>query len=353
MPDLCETAEIKGWGFRVKRVRNVTCPRLLRCVRIVIAVAIILFLIRRVYTLFGEITVEGIAFQPRWLIASLILLLLYFVGLGSPWVFLYRLAGTESRQLHGGRTVARKEGIRFVSGWTFFQLSQFGRYLPGRIGQFVWMLTFSRKFGIENSNAVLATFLQLVCQCCSGCVIGLPALRNSGILHDLLTSLQTSNRFGVPIIVGSVGILTLGAGGVFLYRRGSGKRFLLLIKQSLRTILSVSGVLALGSYVLLWGLLGVAFFLFIKSIYPVEISQVLLVTSSYAAAWNIGFMSFLTPSGLGVREGALSLLLATVVPPATATLLALLARFWTLSVELFLGGLAFGLYFQRRYVARN
>ena len=321
--------------------------RLLRCVRVLIAIGILFLLIKRLSALLAEIKVEAITFQPIWLIVSLILLCLYFGGLGILWLFLYRTGRAKSRQLQETTHLTRKEQISFLSGWTFFQLSQFGKYLPGRVGPFVWMLSFSGKFGIENASAVLATFLQLAFQCSLGCIIGIPALYRGGVSFSLpnpFASFQISERIGVL----SLGVMMLSAGAVFLYRRGIGKRIGLLIKQSLGTILSVSGTLALASYLLLWCLLGAAFFLFIKSLYPVDFSQLLVITSCYAAAWNIGFLSFVTPSGLGVREGVLSLLLTTVVPPATATLIALLARLWTLSVELSLGGLAFGLYFKQR-----
>jgi len=53
---------------------------------------------------------------------------------------------------------------------------------------------------------------------------------------------------------------------------------------------------------------------------------------------------------LGVREGVLSVLLTTVLPPATATLVALLARLWTVAAELLLGGVAFAMDFRQRRV---
>ena len=49
----------------------------------------------------------------------------------------------------------------------------------------------------------------------------------------------------------------------------------------------------------------------------------------YAFAWDIGFVSFVTPSGLGVREAAIIALfaLALPLPAGLATILALLSRF--------------------------
>ena len=283
--------------------------------------------------------VEVIAFQsPLWLIVSLMLLLVYFSGLSIPWFFSYRAGNGKS--------------ISFLSGWTFFQLSQFGRYLPGKIGQFVWILSLSCRFGIEKTHAILATCIQLAFQCCFGCILGLPILRHAEtprLRNWVASSLQMPYKTGV--LIAGLGIMILGGGIALLYNRRPIRRTLPRLIEKCRAMFSVSGVLWLaGAYLLLWAFLGIAFFLFIKSLYPVSTSHILVVTGTYAVAWSIGFLSVITPSGLGVREGILSLLLTSVLPPAIATLVALLSRLWTLGAELLLGGVAFGIYFRQRCV---
>ena len=309
---------------------------LLRWGRLLIAGVLIFFLVKRLYKLLAEIEVEVIAFQsPFWLIVSLILLLVYFSGLGIPWFFSYR--------------AGRGKSISFLSGWTFFQLSQLGRYLPGRIGQFVWMLSLSRGFGIEKTHAILATCIQLAFQCCLGCILGLPILRHaetSRLQNWVASNLQMPYKTGV--LITSLGIVILSGGVVFLYRHRIQETLPRLIKRC-RAMFSVSGVLWLvGAYLLLWAFLGIAFFFFIKSLYPVSTSQLLVVTGTYTVAWSIGFLSIITPSGLGVREGILSVLLTSVLPPATAMLVALLSRLWTLSAEFAVTGMAFGLYWRQQ-----
>ena len=220
---------------------------LLRWGRLLIAAVLIFFLLKRLYKLLAEIEVEVIALQsPFWLIFSLILLLVYFSGLGIPWFFSYR--------------AGREKSISFLSGWTFFQLSQLGRYLPGRIGQFVWMLSFSRGFGIEKTHAILATCIQLAFQCCLGCILGLPILRHSGtprLQNWVASSFQIPYKTGV--LIAGLGIVILG-GVVLLYRYRIQQTLPRLIKQC-RAMFSVSGVPWLaGAYLLLWGLLGIAFF---------------------------------------------------------------------------------------------
>lgn len=303
--------------------------------RILIALSILFFLIKHLLGLLAAFEEETVAFKPFWLLTSFISLLIYFVLLGIPWIFLYR--------------AGREKPVSLLSGWTFFQLSQLGRYLPGRVGQFVWMLSFSRGFGIEKTAAVLATCLQLAFQGSLGCLLGWLVLwhtETSQLLQNVLASLEMP----VKTTLICIGIGTFGGGVVFLYRERIKEMFSRLIKHGAAMFSMSKLLLSLGIYLLLWVLLGTAFFLFIKSLCPISVSQLLVVTGIYAVAWSIGFLSIITPSGLGVREGVLSLLLTTVLPPATATLVALLARLWTLAAELLLGGVAFGVYFRQRRV---
>ena len=67
---------------------------------------------------------------------------------------------------------------------------------------------------------------------------------------------------------------------------------------------------------------------------------------SFVSAWLIGFLSFLTPAGLGVREAILVALLLPYVPTAQGMLLAVAARLsWTV-IELL--GVALGVQLGRK-----
>lgn len=320
--------------------------RLLQWVRILPALAILFFLVKRLHNLLTAVEMESITFKPFWLLASLTLLLAYLGILGIPWFFLYRVGTGKSKKTKETTNLTNKELNPFLSGWAFFQLSQLGRYLPGKVGQFLVMFSLSNKFGIQKKGAVIATCFQLAFQCAMGGFIGFLVLRNTDvapILHDLLAKLQISGK--TALLIGTIAISTLGASILFFFRKRIRETFAHLMQQNFRAMFLTSGILRLISgYLLLWGLLGTAFFLFIKSLAPVSASQLLVVTGTYAIAWSIGILSVITPGGLGVREGILSLLLTSVLPPATATLIALLSRLWTISAELAMTGIASALY---------
>jgi uncharacterized membrane protein YbhN (UPF0104 family) len=64
-----------------------------------------------------------------------------------------------------------------------------------------------------------------------------------------------------------------------------------------------------------------------------------------SVAWVVGFLSALTPGGLGVREGLMSLMLERVSRPEAALVLPLVARLLCLVIEVLLGvvGIVIGL----------
>ncbi|MHB0870468.1 MAG: hypothetical protein ACYC66_04835 [Chloroflexota bacterium] len=81
---------------------------------------------------------------------------------------------------------------------------------------------------------------------------------------------------------------------------------------------------------LLYGLVsatgGVAFAALVASSMPGQQTSWLMLASGYCLAYTVGYVSFLTPSGMGVREAALAGMLATFLPLPSAVTLSLLSR---------------------------
>jgi uncharacterized membrane protein YbhN (UPF0104 family) len=66
----------------------------------------------------------------------------------------------------------------------------------------------------------------------------------------------------------------------------------------------------------------------------ISLSQLPAFIAMNAAAYWIGYVSFLTPSGLGVREGMLALMLAVFFTPPVAVAFSLATRLWSTAGEL-------------------
>ena len=79
---------------------------------------------------------------------------------------------------------------------------------------------------------------------------------------------------------------------------------------------------------------GGAFFLLIRSFYSIEYRLLPDIIGIYNGSWAVGFLSFIAPGGLGVREGALTVLSKFYMPLPIAIILSALARLWMTLFEI-------------------
>ena len=310
-----------------------------RCISYFIAFTFLFFLLKRLYGLTNELKIESISFNPYYLIFSCI----FFIGYRTlrilPWLIIYRKTTLKS--------------VPVLSAWTLFQLSELGKYVPGKVGQFVGIVVLCRFFRIKKSEAIVSMLLQLALQCASGLLVGAPVLfypSTRKFLHNLLENILNN----LPFLVGTLLLIVVLCFLLLILLKKHLSTQNIYILKGMQTLFSLKGILYLILiYFLVWISLGISFFLFVKSIYPIHVTQFPIITSIFAFAWSIGFMTLITPGGLGVREGILSLLLTSCLPPATATLVALLSRIWVICVEIILAGIAYGCFIRQKRIIQN
>ena len=147
--------------------------------------------------------------------------------------------------------------------------------------------------------------------------------------------------YGTPIVMG-VGVLTIVALLVVLHPRILSA----FLNTALRLLKRKPVVLSLryGDILLVtlawcasWFVAGCAFYVLLLALWPqAPLLALPICIGIYAIAWDIGFVSFITPSGLGFREGAIIGLfaLALPLPGALAAIMAVLSRFVSTLAEL-------------------
>lgn len=310
-----------------------------RCISYFIVFTFLFFLLKRLYGLTNEIKIESTSFNPLFLITSYTFLIGYHTLRIFPWLLFYRKTSLKS--------------VSFLSAWTLFQLSEIGKYVPGKVGQFVGIIALCRFFKIEKAEAIVSTLMQLAFQCASGLLVGVPILfypSTKKILHNLPAKVL----YNLPLLVGALlFIIFLCFILRILFKKYLSTQFIYILK-GMRSLFSLKGIFQFAMiYLSLWVCLGISFYLFVKSIYPIPVLHLPIITSIYAFAWSISFMTLVTPGGLGVREGILSLLLTSCLSPATATLVALLSRLWVICVEILLAGVAWGYYMRQKRIIPN
>jgi hypothetical protein len=127
---------------------------------------------------------------------------------------------------------------------------------------------------------------------------------------------------------------------VHLLRSGRGR--LAAAASAIPHLSTLRVALLLGYYLLFWTAFGGVFVLFINSVYPLTVQGALLAASGFALAFCLGFLVFVVPGGIGIRESALYLLLLPILPEPVCLLVAVGSRLWIMSGEVAALGLAVG-----------
>lgn len=214
------------------------------------------------------------------------------------------------------------------------------RYIPGNVWQPLGMTVLARREGVRVEATV-------------GSIALFQAVNLLAVLPIAGLYLLTVGNFGLlePWLGAATGWLVAGAGaaiGLFLLRPGwligllnwalgkAGRPPLAaaLTPGDLLRLLAVATLAWLG-----WGASFAAMTFALAPSSAAEMSAALPhLLAAFPIAYAVGYLSFITPSGLAVREGVLYLLLAPVLGGGPTTVAALAIRLWQVVLEVATAG---------------
>ncbi len=276
---------------------------------------LLFFLGQRLVASWDRTVVAGLHFSPGWLVVSLGLLGGYLLARALLW---HRL------------TLAMGVGIPTGRALVAWFSSQAGKYIPGKVFLYLGRLYLygreGRSAALVSLTFALETFLSSV------------AALTLAMLGNVLQHLPGVPAFGPWLSWGGLLMILVALhprlwGGAV---RRLGRIFGIQPLERLppwRALVSTALL-----YLLSWGVCGWGFFSFLRSFYPLAVTEAAFVAGSFSLAAVVGMVVVLVPAGLGVREGVLAMLLSRILPEGVAVAGALLARGWFLVGEL--GGLA-------------
>lgn len=220
-----------------------------------------------------------------------------------------------------GCAICREKGI---ISWFY---SEIGKYLPGKIFLLVGKFYFYHQERKSLKQVTLCFYLETVCTLLGASWVGAVSV----LLGDF-DFLKTYQFFLYPIIVFFLAALHPKAIEFFW---NAAARILkkdpVVISLRYLEVLTITALYA-GNFLIF----GISFYFLVNGIYPIPLGSVFFLTGSFALATVAGMVSFVAPSGLGVREGVLVLALRNVLPGAVAGIISLAARLWAIGAELFL-----------------
>lgn len=227
-----------------------------------------------------------------------------------------------------------------VSSERIYLTAEFVRYIPGNVWHVVARVLGAERRGVPKAIGFASMVIELATKIVSAALVFAISL----LFWPNVTALTAEIPRDVVAGIGVVGVplLLLGLHPKLLQallNRGLQllKRDPVVIRMSYRDILVITLYWAVS-----WAVVGAGFYLLILSItgQALPVTALVLAAGIYALGWDIGFLSFITPSGVGFREAALiALLLAAGLVPAgvaafgLATVIAFLARLLSTASE--------------------
>jgi hypothetical protein len=232
--------------------------------------------------------------------------------------------------------VLRRVGSRlgFCAGLRPFFYTLLGRYVPGRVAVVVGKIYMYEKRGVPRLNAALAVAYENVFAAIGGVALALAAATT--VLAGAITW-----RSLLPAAAGVGAALVLIHPAVLRRLLGWASRKAHLGAVDPGALVGRGGAAAFAlAYAGYCVLLGVFFALFAAAFVPLDLGAAVGAGAAYTAAAVLGYAAFFTPSGLGVREGVLVLLLQRYMSPGEAAFLAVASRLAAVAAELMLAGVA-------------
>lgn len=224
--------------------------------------------------------------------------------------------------------------VGFIKVLRIYFIGNLGRYIPGKVWQFLgWFYLFERE-GVSPVQTLASIAVNQVIQNMTGLALAFVVLTG---LH----STELKGRLLPFLIVIPLGLVVIQPSVLErLLNRG-----LRLFKREPVVIELTAWDLArfAALHLFCWLGQGLAFYLFTRALYPTPLERLPALVGIFAGAWVLGFLSFLAPGGLGVREGILVYLLGFYLPSPVAIVATLLSRLWVTAAELLGTALALGL----------
>jgi hypothetical protein len=281
-----------------------------------IPLIIVAFMARAIYQNWQQIQDYPWKFNPLYLAIAFVL--------SSSW-FWFRTA------LWRSFLVKLKYKLPYLQAFRVFMIAEVARYVPGKIWQYVSRIYLADRYGIPAATTLTSAMVELMIMMIAA---GTIAAAN---FTAILPNVSEEYRY---LALGAVliAIVLVHPKAMLLWSRILAK----MLKQDWSPF--EIKYLALLEFwltgVVIWLVSGSGFGFFVLSVVDLPLSTVPSLMSMFAAAWLISLLAIVVPAGFGVREGVLVLMLSTLMPSATAVVIAFASRLWVTLLEVIFLALA-------------
>ncbi len=226
-------------------------------------------------------------------------------------------------------TLLREKGhsVSFKKNTYLFTFSELKRYAPGNIWSFLGRAHQFTKIGIPKKTVSIAIISDIQLVIIGSVLASIPAIY---WLLDSPKDLQTKIFALLPLSFITVIVYFLAT--AFLYKKSEGGKFINSLflpgydnNSKIKLIL-----VSLATYFIF----GVGNYFAMLSVHFLDFSNLIYLSSFFTFSLLLGYLSFITPMGLGVREGVATLGLMKIMSVIDAGFISLFTRIVLIISEL-------------------
>jgi uncharacterized membrane protein YbhN (UPF0104 family) len=239
------------------------------------------------------------------------------------------------------RAIVARMGSRLdvISAQRIYLTAEFVRYIPGNVWHVITRVMMAEQKGVAKATGFASMVVELATKISAAVLVFAVSL----LFWTDTTGLFAQLPHDSPLVIGAILIPLLLLGlHPRLLRGGLNFGLRKLGREPVSFSLGYADVLIITLYwALSWLLAGAGFYLLVRSVIgkplPLEgFVAILIAAGIYALGWDIGFVSFVTPSGIGFREAAIAVLVvaAGFAPVSLGIIIAFIARLFNTGAEL-------------------
>lgn len=280
-----------------------------RILPIIIVGLIFIFLIKYLISNWGNIPFENLHFNTLFIVISFLALTVHFMSYSKSWQEVMKSLGSD---------------ITFAQSTWMIATTQIAKYLPGRVWYMVGRVYVGKNEKLKGEDLALSMVLET-------CLL----IVTSSVIF-LICTVLAGNYKGANIIIAAV-LVVIAIVVIHPKILTWITNIILRVLKRPKIELTVTYVQILRISIYFFGLWIaqiIGFYFLVNSIFQLPISNIFLLASAHTLSWIIGFVVLFAPSGLGVREGVLTLMLSTVMPTPLAIAISFISRVWITIFEI-------------------
>jgi uncharacterized membrane protein YbhN (UPF0104 family) len=297
-----------------------------RLVQVAVVALILLFLGLGVRSSWARLTHFQSHVQWGLLVAALTLFIAQELSYALIWRGILRRLGSH---------------LDLVASERIYLSAEFVRYIPGNVWHVLARVLGAERRGVPKAIGLASMVVELATKITSAALVFAISLLFWPDVSGITRVIPRDVIVGIGIV--GVPLLLLGLHPRLL-QAGLNRGLRLIRREPVTLTLRYRDILIItGYWALSWVVAGIGFYLLVRSLTATQftIAAVALAIGINAMAWDVGFLSFVTPSGLGIREVAIAGLLVACglvagadVSLGVAIVVAFMARLLTTAAEL-------------------